>query len=731
MQLFNALTHRIEQFAPMRPGEVRMYVCGLTVSDDAHLGHGRAAAVFDLLRRLFRYKGLQVIYVKNITDVDDKILARARTLGREPAELATSFLARHEADLERLRVPRAEVEPRASEHVGEMIAFVEDLLGKGAAYAFNGEVRFRLGATPDFGRLAVLRGRPVEAQDFVLWRPAVADEPGWPSPWERGRPGWHIECSTMSTALLGDTFDIHGGGEDLLHPHHDAEIAQCVARTGRVPARFFLYNGLVYLAEEKMSKSVGNFFTLREIFARYDPSVVRHYLFRTHYRAPIAFSPAGLESSRRAVERLEAFLRASAEVMGAPAGPPSPSSREVAEVARETHSEVLRALDEDLDTPAALVAIEQLVAAGEAHLASGAPDPVLLGRVEEVLDSIDELLDIRPEQGRAGSRSGAVIEAMLRVRSRFLTLAPIANLLWLELLPDPTLHKDAYAAGRLEYLEVVVGPEAHHVHERIGGLRFLEEPGAVVLAVRRRGRIRKRRVEDILLAFGDTLMIQAPSGFGDSLRRVRGFLSGGELDIPIERRNRMPIAVAALTAVLITGGTGVLPMSVASLAGGVVVVLAGCITPREMYRALPLNVLLLIAALIPFSVAFERSGLASHLAGVVAATGGRLGPRGALLVVLATSSLLAQIVQPNGVVAVMLPLAVAVGRTLEASPVPFALGVLFAAAYAFATPFSYNTNVMVRPHGGYVFADYLRLGLPLLWLFLLLGTIGLPILHPF
>lgn len=429
MRLFNSLTGRIEEFRPLTPGEVRMYVCGLTVSDDAHLGHGRSAAIFDLLRRVFRYQGSNVLYVRNVTDVDDKIVERARFLGETPAKLVERYMARHAEDLERLRVPRADIEPRASEHVGEMIDFIKELIARKAAFEKDGSVWFRVRSVPDFGFLAQRAGETALMEDFLLWkRETDASCPGWNSPWGRGCPGWHIECSTMSMKILGETFDIHGGGEDLRHPHHDSEIAQSEALSGKPLARIFMHHALVYLEEEKMSKSSGKFFTLREIFGRFDPAVVRYYLFRTHYRTRLKFSPAELEPSRRAIERMEEFLRRSSGVIG-----PSPEKRSrtgdaLCEVMGTARSRILAALESDLDTDAALTVLDDLIAAGEEHLECAAPDPFILGRAEEFLDEMDEIFDLRRERTRTLTRRGQLVESMLAVRKKLIASGDAAAL---------------------------------------------------------------------------------------------------------------------------------------------------------------------------------------------------------------------------------------------------------------------------------------------------------------
>jgi cysteinyl-tRNA synthetase len=439
LRLHNALTGRLEALTPIRPGEVRMYACGLTVSDDAHLGHGRSAAVFDLLRRVLRTRGLRVVYVRNVTDVDDKIIARARPqaptkraelwygavdtsttgLPTDPVELARKYIARHDEDMERLRVQRADIEPRASEHIPAMIEFIRVLEMRGATYEKDGAVYFRLSSAPGFGELARMRGAEPEPDDFVLWKTSLADEPGWESPWGRGRPGWHIECSTMSTSLLGEVFDIHGGGADLHHPHHDAEIAQCRARSGKMHAQIWMHTGLVLIEQEKMSKSTGRFFTLRDVYARYDPAAIRYYFFRTHYREPITFTASAIDEAEKSVAAIESFTAASARVVG-PGGKRSGSVEEkrLLERARTARADVLSALEDDLDTPRALAVIDEMIAYGQEYLATGEADPQVLGQVEEILEWIDELFDLRPERAITESRTAEVIEAVLRVRNK-------------------------------------------------------------------------------------------------------------------------------------------------------------------------------------------------------------------------------------------------------------------------------------------------------------------------
>lgn len=310
-------------------------------------------------------------------------------------------------------------------------------------------------------------------------------------------------------------------------------------------------------------------------------------------------------------------------------------------------------------------------------------------------------------------------------------IEPISEIIGLEIRPDLLLQKSGYASGALEYVEVIVGPNARDVNRPISKVKLLQDAQAAVLAVRRRGRLRKRRVEDILLSFGDVLILQGPKGLSDVFQRSKEFIFQREIELPVVRRRRMPIAIATLIAVLVLGGSELVPMPIIAMAGAVVVVLTGCLTPKEMHRALPWNMLIMIGALVPLSIAVERSGLAAAVAEVVVSMGGSYGPRAALLILAAASLALAQLIQPNGVIAVMLPLAVATARHLGVAPLPFALAVLFGGGFSLATPFAYNTNMMVTVVAAYRAQDFLKLGVPLLLLALGSMVALIPIFYPF
>ena len=323
LQIYNTMTQTKEKFCPIDEGKVRIYVCGLTVYDYTHLGHGRMLVAFDVIVRYLRAKGLDVTYVRNITDIDDKILNRAVENNELFSDLTERFIESMHADEKALKVLPPDQEPRATGHIDQIISMIEVLLKKEFAYrADNGDIYFSIKRFPDYGKLSkkkldeLLEGARIEVgelkidpRDFVLWKSSTDDEVGWDSPWGYGRPGWHIECSAMSTNALGDNFDIHGGGTDLLFPHHENEIAQSECATGSKFANYWIHNGPLRVDSEKMSKSLGNFFTIREVLKKYDAEVVRHLLIASHYRSPINYSELSLQQSAKALERFYIALQ--------------------------------------------------------------------------------------------------------------------------------------------------------------------------------------------------------------------------------------------------------------------------------------------------------------------------------------------------------------------------------------------------------------------------------------
>nr|WP_273421772.1 cysteine--tRNA ligase [Halomonas sp.] len=360
MHIYNTLTRRKEPFKPLVDGKVSMYVCGMTVYDYCHLGHARVMVAFDVITRYLRHRGYDVTYVRNITDIDDKILKRAEENG-EPIDALTErmIVAMHE-DEARLNVLPPSQEPRATRHIDDIIAMIETLIDKGFAYAAaNGDVYYRVRKFTDYGKLNnrqlddMRSGARVDVDvhkedplDFVLWKAAKPGEAHWHSPWGDGRPGWHIECSAMSTCCLGDTFDIHGGGPDLTFPHHENEIAQSEAATGKTYVSTWMHAGAVRVNQEKMSKSLGNFFTIRDVLAEHDPEVVRYLLVASHYRSAINYSVDSLVEARKSLTRLYTALDGvNADEQAA---------------ASDAAERFTAAMDDDFNTPIALAALFDL-----------------------------------------------------------------------------------------------------------------------------------------------------------------------------------------------------------------------------------------------------------------------------------------------------------------------------------------------------------------------------------
>jgi len=355
------------------PGQVRMYVCGVTVYDYSHLGHARSALVFDVIRNYLRFSGYAVKYVRNFTDIDDKIINRASEEGKTSAEIAEKYFLAYQDDMKRLGVAPADVEPKATEHIPDIITMIQTLIAKGHAYRLNGDVYYEVKTYPAYGRLSkrkaedLLAGARVEVDerkrnpmDFALWKSSKPGEPAWPSPWGSGRPGWHIECSAMAMKHLGDTFDIHGGGQDLIFPHHENEIAQSCTATGKEFARYWVHNGFVQINKEKMSKSLGNFFTVREIFEKSEWSqeitgeILRYFLLTNHHRSPIDFSDQGLREAKYALDGFyDLFnrLKETAKTEG-------PVNDKLATVIERTRFAFEQAMDDDFNTPAALAELQ-------------------------------------------------------------------------------------------------------------------------------------------------------------------------------------------------------------------------------------------------------------------------------------------------------------------------------------------------------------------------------------
>ncbi|ADU97481.1 cysteinyl-tRNA synthetase [Thermovibrio ammonificans HB-1] len=370
IKVTNTLTERKEEFKPLEGKTVKMYVCGPTVYDHAHIGHARSAVVFDVIRRWLEYRGYRVIFVRNYTDVDDKIIKRSKEEGIPWYEVSKKYIASYEEDMEALNVKEPTYKPKVTEHIREIIEMIDGLIQKGHAYEADGDVYFSVESFPEYGKLSkrkteeLLAGARVEPGekkknplDFALWKKSKEGEPGWESPWGVGRPGWHIECSAMSMKYLGETIDIHGGGFDLIFPHHENEIAQSESYTGKTFARYWIHNGFVMVNREKMSKSLGNFFTIKEILKQFSPDTLRLFLLSTHYRSPIDFTVERLKEAERALKRLTTFIESVKAVEKLPEEGEKGEPIDVESARREFEA----AMDDDFNTAKALGALYELV----------------------------------------------------------------------------------------------------------------------------------------------------------------------------------------------------------------------------------------------------------------------------------------------------------------------------------------------------------------------------------
>ena len=425
LAVYNTLTHEKEPFTTIEPGKVRMYVCGPTVYDEAHVGHAMSAIVFDFVRRYLEYKGYQVRHVMNFTDVDDKIIARAAQIGEDPAEIAHRYAEQYKDQLARLNVLQPTVFPRVSQTIPEIVRMVAGLVESDHAYiTASGDVYFRVRTDPDYGKLSrrkleeavtgtrvASREEKLEEGDFALWKAAKPGEPSWDSPWGNGRPGWHIECSAMSWHYLGEQIDIHGGGNDLVFPHHENEIAQTECFTGKPFARYWMHNGMLQLKGEKMSKSLGNLVTIDEFLAAHDADVFRLIVAGSQYRKPLAFNEDVVVNGERALERLRTALRP-------PTGPVTtgPAVEALAEQVRQSHVAFEAAMDDDFNTAGALAALFDLVRAINTARDAGLSDPPFAA-AQAGFRALTDVLGLRLAAPQAAGQSIApFVELLLTVR---------------------------------------------------------------------------------------------------------------------------------------------------------------------------------------------------------------------------------------------------------------------------------------------------------------------------
>lgn len=427
MKLYNTLTRKKEEFVPVTPGKVTIYVCGPTVYNFIHVGNARPQVIFDVLRRFFEYKGFDVKYLVNFTDIDDKLITKAREEKKTVNEIAEKYIDEFKTDAKGLLLKEEDtIHPRATEHIDDMIKFIEQLISKGYAYESQGDVYFDISKVEDYGRLSkkniedLISGSRVEVSeiknnplDFVLWKSAKPEEPSWESPWGHGRPGWHIECSAMARKYLGDTMDIHAGGEDLQFPHHENEIAQSESLTSKPFANFWLHNGMINIDDKKMSKSEGNFFTVREIGEKYDLEVLRFFLLSSHYRSPMNFNEENMEQAKNGLNRLYSGKRNIEELIN--------SSKNLEKIKDEEkiisdidalRQEFNNAMEDDLNTADAISSLFEVIRYANTNLTKETSKETLeyilknintlsevlglLSKEEEILDSeIQDLIDER------------------------------------------------------------------------------------------------------------------------------------------------------------------------------------------------------------------------------------------------------------------------------------------------------------------------------------------------
>ncbi|MGI6168873.1 MAG: cysteine--tRNA ligase [Christensenellales bacterium] len=404
MQIFNTMSRRKEEFVPVQEGKVGIYACGPTVYNYFHIGNARPFIIFDTLRRYLEFRGYEVTFVQNFTDIDDKMINKAAEEGIEVCQLADQYIQAYYEDADALGIRRADMNPRATEHIGEIVSLIDKLLKKGHAYESDGDVYYSVESFPDYGKLS---GQPLEnleagariepgvgkrhPMDFALWKAQKPGEPAWDSPWGSGRPGWHIECSAMASHYLGETFDIHGGGQDLIFPHHENEIAQSEGACGKTFAKYWMHNGYINVDNRKMSKSVGNFFTVRDIAKEFDLEVVRFFMLSGHYRSPINFSRELLQQAESALERLQ-NARDNMEFMirNGEEGE-APESAHYRESLRDYEREFIAAMDDDLNTADAIGVLFELVRHANTYLTQtpkkreAAESLVMLERLSGVL----------------------------------------------------------------------------------------------------------------------------------------------------------------------------------------------------------------------------------------------------------------------------------------------------------------------------------------------------------
>ena len=426
MKVYNTLTRTIEEFQTLQPGKVSMYVCGPTVYAKAHIGHAMSALVFDTIRRYLEFRGYEVRHVMNFTDVDDKIILRANEKGMDPFELGEMYIREFEEHLREFNILPATVNPRATREMDQIITMIAGLIDKGFAYPVDGDVYFRVTRDKKYGKLSGRRidemqsgyridvdARKEHPMDFALWKSAKPGEPAWDSPWGKGRPGWHIECSAMNLNHLGEQIDIHGGGNDLIFPHHENEIAQSESFTGKTFARYWIHNGMLQLSGEKMSKSVGNLVTIEEFLANHPADTLRMLVLNSGYRNPLSYSDDILNQAEKAIDRLRSALK---PALPGAAGAPQTSLDLLGSQAEATEQGFIQSMDDDFNSSGALAQLFEMVRVINQARADGATDEQLSGAQQQLL-KLTRVLGLtleKPDEG--GHVADGFIDLLVEIR---------------------------------------------------------------------------------------------------------------------------------------------------------------------------------------------------------------------------------------------------------------------------------------------------------------------------
>lgn len=425
LQVYNTLTKRKEEFKPIDDKKVKMYVCGVTVYDDIHMGHARHIVVFDMIVRYLRYRGYKVTHVTNFTDVDDKIINRANELGVPPLQLSKTYVDRYFSEIDLLGVKRADVYPKASEFIPQIVDMVKKIKAAGFAYqAKDGSIYFSMDNAKDYGKLSGMKVEELVAgarvgvdedkrnpMDFALWKAAKPGEISWPSPWGPGRPGWHIECSAMCMNLLGETIDIHGGGNDLIFPHHENEILQSWSVTRKPLAHYWMHNGMLQIQEEKMSKSLKNFFTVKQVLEDFTREDIRFFILNTHYRGPLNFSEVAMAEAATSLERLDNSYSALKGVVETAGG-----SNDAVELVEEARQAFIDSMDDDFNTRAAISGLFDTAREANRMMAEHALSVKGVANIVGFFEEVDQVLGILSKKGEGTDVSSEMIQILVEVR---------------------------------------------------------------------------------------------------------------------------------------------------------------------------------------------------------------------------------------------------------------------------------------------------------------------------